>query len=59
MTDKLEAAKLATQLTVALLESKQIHDISLQRVLQDSKEPDVVAAFDYLFKHVQAALAEQ
>lgn len=59
MSEKLEAAKLATQLTVALIESKQIHDVSLQRVIRSSEDPQVVAVFDYLFKHVQALLTEQ
>lgn len=59
MTDKLEVAKLATQLTTALVESKQIHDISLQRALKSSDKPDVVAVFDYLFEHIQARLSRE
>ncbi|MDD3329526.1 MAG: hypothetical protein PHW25_20805 [Zoogloea sp.] len=59
MTDKLEVAKLATQLTIALIENKQLNDVGLQRVIRSSEDPQVVAVFDYLFKHVQALLTEQ
>lgn len=59
MTDKLEVAKLATQLTVALVESKQIHDLGTQRVLNVSNEPVAVALFDYLFEHIQARLSRE
>ncbi|WP_374499132.1 hypothetical protein [Zoogloea sp.] len=59
MTDKLEVAKLATQLTAALIESKQLQDVGTQRVLNTSNEPDAVALFDYLFEHIQARLSRE
>lgn len=59
MTDKLEVAKLATQLTVALIEGDKLSNTALHRAFASSDEPDVVAVFDYLFEHIQARLSRE
>lgn len=60
--EKLEAAKLATQLTVALLEDRNGRFAMVSRAAEqaaNSKQPELVAVFDYLLDHVQSRLNEQ
>ncbi len=62
MTDKLEVAKLATQLTVALLTEKngQFGSVVYEaRTDAGQKKPEVVMVFDYLFEHIQARLSRE
>lgn len=63
MSEKLEAAKIATQLTIALIEDKtrKFDDtVRSARAAGASKDmSDTSAVFDTLFKHVYATLGEQ
>lgn len=62
MNDKIEIAKLATQLTIAVLENKngQILSITHAEKAAGAKEtPDAMIVFDVVFKHLQATLSAQ
>jgi hypothetical protein len=60
--EKLEAAKLATQLTVALLADKSgmLNEVAeAAGARRGGETPKAVAVFDYLLNHVQSRLKEQ
>ena len=60
--EKLEAAKLATQLTVALLEDRSGQFAKVSRAAGHTpgyEQPEVVAVFDYLLDPVQSRLLAQ
>lgn len=62
MTEKVEAAKIASELTIALINDRhgQLRDLVFKIRDEDTRHlPDVVLAFDYFFKHVQTLLTEQ
>ena len=63
MNEKLEIAKLATQLTIAMLNNKDsgINQLTYQaRVTGTDKESmPALSVFDAVFKHLQATLSAQ
>lgn len=61
MNDKTEVAKIATQLTIAMLENKDGHFDKIAKRARSTAEPgdklpDVLAVFDVVYKHVQSTL---
>lgn len=63
MNDKIEIAKLATQLTVVMLSTKDgdinsiTHDARV--VGRDKNTPTAFTVFDAAYKHIQATLSAQ
>lgn len=63
MNNKIEIAKIAAQLTIAMLENKDGH---FNKVVKNAKSmeepgdkrPDVLTVFDLVYKHVQSTLTK-
>ncbi|MBL8499585.1 MAG: hypothetical protein JNL77_03210 [Nitrosomonas sp.] len=61
MSEKIEIAKIASQLTIAMLENKDGHFEKIAKRARSTAEPgekipDVFAVFDVVYKHVQSTL---
>ncbi len=64
MNDNIEIAKIAAQLTIAILNDKnggsgQAAYFAKTTGDTDSKKPDALKIFDFVYKHVQSTLTEQ